>query len=796
MFHVEQKRINSNLYKELEFDKLLSFLSAYAKSNATKKEILSIRPLKSIEEISYRQGLLREIGLLSDKGTPLNILPFKDISELLRKVKLVDSVLEPKELYDIAIFLKASITLISQIKENPSLKLLNELVLPISGQPQLLTLLQKTVDSDGNILDEASFELSKLRKDIKRLEQKIRTELQELIRKEEIAKFLQDNFITQRSGRWVLPVRMDSKGQVSGVVHDISKSGETVFIEPLSIIGLSNELENLIAEAKAEEIRILKNASKQIRDVVLEIESEFRVITFIDMLNALFCFSRDLKMSLPIIGTENKISINKARHPLLEINLKNNVNKKVVPIDVTLGPDNSIMVITGPNAGGKTITIKTIGLLTLMALSGMPITADSSSFIPFLKDIFVDIGDKQSIDDNLSTFSAHISTLSEIVQKTSHESLVLIDELGTGTDPEEGSALACAILKELRDKRSLTFATTHLTEIKVFAYKEEGMINASMEFDQRTFTPLYRLKIGEPGYSYAFQTAKRYGLSDHIIQYAQSILRTRNIEIDSILRDLNEKKRYYETEILKVQQLEEELRKKEELIKRTLLETELQKKEILLNAYKEAEEIITQTKRMVFSIMEETKKKDKSEAKEVIKRLEQIKNNVQEAIKKIKDIDQPTLSAALIKEGDIVYVNPFDTEAYVTRVLDDNRLKVRKGNIEFEVTLSQISKAYKKEGRKETGVISVEKQEEDFIPQINLIGLKVDDALSRLEKFLNRAFLSEISEVKIIHGIGTGTLSRAIKDYLSGHPLIRDFRKGKDEEGGLGVTVAMLSFKS
>jgi DNA mismatch repair protein MutS2 len=783
MFHVEQN--NRTLYEELEFDKILFHLSAYCKSDATRKEIFSIRPLKSIEEIIYRQGLLREVDLLSDRGNPLNILSFQDISEPLKRVKLADSVLEPKEIYEIAIFLKASLTILSQIKENPSLRLLNDLVSFLSGQPQLLKLLQKTVDREGNILDDASYELSELRKGIRRLEQKIRSRLQELIKKEEVAKFLQDNFITQRSGRWVLPIRMDSKGQVPGVVHDISKSGETAFIEPLSIIGLSNELENLIAEAKAEEIRILRRVSNQIRSVAIEIESEFKIITFIDMLNALSCFSRDLKMGLPTIGSENKIILDKARHTLLEIN-----NKSVVPLDINLGTDSTVMVITGPNSGGKTITIKTIGLLTLMALSGMPISADSSSYIPFVKEILIDIGDRQSIENNLSTFSAHISTLSEIVQKASQESLILIDELGTGTDPEEGSALACAILKELRDKRSLTFVTTHLTEIKVFAHKNEGMINASMEFDQKTFTPLYRLKIGEPGYSYAFQTAKRFGLPDHIIGYAQSLIGTKNIELDSLLRDLHQKKRYYESEMQKIHQMEEEIRKKEELIERTLSEAELKNKEVLLNAYKKAEEIITITKRQAYSIMEEIKKRDRTEIKDAIKRLEKIKNTIQESVKEIKGIEHPSLIDH-IKEGDTVYISPYGTEAYVVRVLDENRLKVRKGNIEFEVNLAQVSKV--SQVVKESGSINVELKDEAFISQINLLGLKVEDALSRLEKFLNRAFLSDISEVKIIHGIGTGALLRAIKDYLSGHPLIKDFRKAREEEGGLGVTIAMLS---
>lgn len=784
-------KMSDYLYKKLEFDKVLSAIAGFTKSDASRRAVFSISPLKSIEQIQKRQLLIREIRFLSEKGKPLSITPFKDISLLIHKVNLVDSVLEPMELYDILVFLKVVSSVFTQIKEASHLHHLKELISGYSEHPEIISLLEKSVDSEGNLLDSASWELSELRRKIKRLEQKIRSRLSEIIKDEKVSKFLQDTFITQRSGRWVIPVRMDSKGQVPGVVHDISKSGETAFLEPLNIIGLSNELENVIAEAKAEEIRILKRISKIIREISVEIEAEFGVIVFIDMLNAISIFAEQFRMEFPEITDKKEIKLIDARHPILEMSLKTKeMPRSVIPVSVYLGKNDNVMVITGPNAGGKTITIKTVGLLTLMALCGMPVSSDSSSHIPFVKEILVDIGDSQSIEDNLSTFSAHISQISEIIKRASSDSLILIDELGTGTDPEEGAALSCAVLKELRDKKAFVFATTHLTEIKAFVYKTEGMINASMEFDHKTLTPLYKLKIGEPGRSYAFQTAERYGLPVSIIESARSIMGVKNVELEELLRDLEEKKRYYEMAISTIEKEKKDIEKKKEALNKILSYTEEQKKEILLKAHEEALGIVTNAKRDIAILMDELKKKDISNLKKDIKDLEIIQRDMLRKIKEIK-AEEPSVAVNL-KEGDRVYLKSFNTEATIVRFLGDERLKVRKNSIEFEVSLQDV-RMYQNNGSTDIpGSINLIGEYEQVETKINLIGLRVEDALRKLEKFLDKACLSGLSEVAIIHGLGTGALSRAVKEHLSHNPIIKDYRKGMDSEGGAGVTIAIL----
>jgi DNA mismatch repair protein MutS2 len=784
--------ISNKSLEILEFNKLLGVISGLAKGEASKEAVLSLSPLNGIDEINKRLRLIEEIRLMSQKARPLSIQPFPDIKLSIQKVRPEGAALEPLELAGVTSFLTSANFILEQIRES-ELPLLKELTSEMTGHPEILKTLKRTIGSEGEILDSASFMLAELRRDIKRLEGRIRKKLEEIVRDESISVFLQDDFITQRSGRWVIPVRMDSKGQVQGVVHDVSRSGETAFMEPLSIISLSNELENLIAEAKTEEIRILREISSKIRAVSNEIDSEYRTVVYIDALNSIAVFADKLRMEAPRINEQNSISLVRARHPLLMLSFQRK-ESQVVPADIRLGGDDKVMVITGPNAGGKTITIKTIGLLTLMALSGMPIPADSSSNIPFIANLLVDIGDQQSIEDNLSTFSAHMSNISGIVKEADPMSLVLIDELGTGTDPDEGAALACAILREIKKAGSLLFATTHLTDIKGFVHKEQGMLNASMEFDQRTFTPLYKLRVGEPGQSHAFETAKRFGLPEGIIESAKNILGKRKIELDNLIHDLNEKRREHEASIETIRKREAELNEKERHLVEIKAETESRQKEIFANAYKEASDIISAIKRQMHDFLEEIKKKDKERAKEVIKEAESVQSAVKEKIKEYAATEKTEIPIDGIKEGDIVFVNSIGRNAEIVRIIrPENRLRVRSGSIELEIPLSDAG--YKKDILTELtkSGISVERVEEEASSSINIVGLRADDALSRLEPFLNHASLAGFSEVRIIHGVGAGILSRAVREHLTGHPLIKKFRSGEPEEGGAGVTIAELS---
>lgn len=789
MFHVERS------LETLEFDKLLGVIADFAKSDASGMAILNISPLKSTKDINERLRLIEEIRLMSQKGRPLSVSPFSDISPILQKVRPEGAVLDPHELSGFMAFLSTASSLLSQVKDNKDLPFLNALIEDLTGHPDLLHILKQSIDSEGNILDSASFTLSDLRTKIKTLENRIRKKLEEMVRDERVAVFLQDDFITQRSGRWVIPVRMDSKGQVSGVVHDVSKSGETAFIEPLKIISLSNELENLIAEQKAEEIRILRNISSKIRAVASEIELEFKTVVYLDVLNCIACFADKLDMESPMINEQGVTNLVRARHPLLMLALKKRGElQHIVPVDVRLGGDNTVMVITGPNAGGKTITIKTIGLLLVMALSGMPVPADSSSSIPLIRNLLVDIGDQQSIENNLSTFSAHVSNISEILKNADSETITLIDELGTGTDPDEGAALACAVLKELKNKGALVFATTHLTEIKGFVHKTEGMLNASMEFDQKTLTPLYQLRVGEPGQSHALETAKRYGLPESIIESAKDILGVRKIEMDSLIYDLNEKRRQYEKVLNELQLQQSEMEKKERLFAEKLSEAESCQNEILSNSYKEASEIILNTKREMHALVDELKKKGKDKFREVLKHVESIQESVSEKIRELDKNNKSAPSIDELKEGDIVFIRTIGHDASIIKInRKDNCLRVRAGSIEMEVPLSEVGFKKDLSAEVEKGGIQVERLDEAVPSEINIVGLRVDEALSRLEPFLNHASLAGFSEITIIHGVGAGILSRAVREYLTGHPLVKNFRSGTQTEGGAGVTIVSMN---
>lgn len=767
----------------LEFDKILNVISGFSNSDASQKSILEIYPLNDREEIEKRFGQIKEIQKLAQDGTPLKLSHFQDIYQLIEKVKPEGAVLDPLELIAFMPVLRIISDISSQIGDRKNLPLLSEITDHLTGFPEITDAVERSLDSEGNILDAASSALFYLRTRIRSLDVKISKRLEEIVRERKIIPFLQDNFITKRAGRWVIPLRMDSKGQVAGVVHDVSKSGETAFIEPLEVIGLSNELENLIAEEKAEEIRILRNICQMIRKVVDEIRAQYSTIIYLDVLNSIARFSDFLKMNVPLINESSMIKLVRARHPLLMMLEKEGVIKEVVPLDLSFGSENTVMVITGPNSGGKTITIKTVGLLLLLALSGIPVPADSSSSFPLTNGLLVDIGDEQSIESSLSTFSAHVSNISEILKKTDSKTIVLMDELGTGTEPVQGAAIACAVLKGLKKKSSLVFATTHLLDIVVFVDRTEGMVNASMEFDQNTFTPLYKLRVGEPGQSHALEIAAKYGLPESIISFAKEMMGNVNVEFYDLLAELKEERIQYEDSFNKLQRQMVEIEEKERVLEERFAGAERQKIEMLGKAYKEAQNIIMATKRQMYAILEEAKKEKRREA---IKKVEKVQQQVEEKLREFHK--EASLSMDEIREGDEVFVRSIGYDATVFKVdRRHNRLRLKAGNRDIEVPVSDISL---KRGKLLESNIFVEKTgeaEEEVTSVLNLIGLRVDDALSSLESFLNHASLSGLEEVTIIHGIGTGALLKAVRNYLTGHPLVNQYRSKSQFEGGVTI---------
>lgn len=777
----------------LEFNKLLRLICDFANSDATRISVSDIRPLNNRMDIENRLKQIFEIRKISHEGNPLNLHPFSDISPLIIKIRPEGAVLDAIELADFMPVLSIAASISLQMKDIQDFPFLKEITAHLTGFPDILRILKKSINSEGNILDSASFLLSDLRVQIRKLEGRIRKKLEEIVRDERLSVFLQDSFVTTRSGRWVIPVRMDSKGMVQGVVHDISKSGETAFIEPLTIINLSNELENLVAEQKAEELRILRNICSMIRNVVYDINAEFKTIVYLDVLTCIAKFADMLHMEVPQINDSDSINLVGARHPLLQLSLqKTGISQKVVPLDVQLGGDDTVMVITGANAGGKTIAIKTIGILLLMALSGMPIPADSSSSLPCIMNLLADIGDEQSIENNLSTFSAHISNISEILQKKDSKTVILIDELGTGTDPDEGAALACAILKEIKKSGALVFATTHLSAIKGFVHRTEGMVNASMEFDIKTLSPLYRLRSGEPGQSHALEIAQRYGLPESLIDDARKMLGSMKVEFDQMISDLNLKRLEYESALENIKKLQSEFAEKNRILERTLSDTKKSQKEILAHAYQEASDLVSDTKRQMNAFLDEIKKKEKNEKRKI---MQQVKNQQEYVTAKLREFSVEDSSAPPINDiqkGDVVFVKSLGYDASVIDVnYKTNRLRVLAKSMEIEVPVADI---YFKRGKSlpVTKTTSTEKTEETVSSRINLIGLRVDEALSRLEHFLNHASMAELREVTVIHGVGKGLLMKAIHDHLNEHPLVKNFRSGTPEEGSTGVTVVTM----
>ena len=785
--------MDTNSLNSLEFPKVLELVAGYAHSDASRRAVRDITPFDKMGDILRRQGLIGEILRMSSEGSPLRISSFPDIAPLIAKTRPEGAVLAAFELAGFVPVLDIAKTISEQVHEKKGLPFLEELTFELTGFPDILRLLKRSIDSEGNILDSASALLSDLRERIRRLEARIQKRLEEMVRDEKLAVFLQDDFITKRSGRWVIPVRMDSKGQVAGVVHDVSHSGETAFMEPLAIINIANELENLVAEQKAEEIRIVRNISARIRESADGIAAEYGVIIQLDLLNSIADFAESLGMEIPQVTGTGGVTLRRARHPLLLIALKRAREKQdVVPLDTSLGGDNTVMVITGSNAGGKTIAIKTIGLLFLMALSGMPVPASSASTFPLSTRILVDIGDEQSIENSLSTFSAHISNISAILKSTGPGALVLIDELGTGTDPDEGAALACAVLKELRETGGLVFATTHLSDIKGFVHRTEGMVNASMEFDRKTLLPLYRLRIGEPGQSHAIETARRYGLPESIIDSAKAMLGGVKTEFDNLIDDLHRKREAYESGVEEIERERIDLREKMGLADRKLSEAEASKKEALAKAYQEAAGIVLDAKRRMHSLMEELKRSERARGREIIKEVEEVQRDLSEKLREYDIADSGPLPLGEIREGDVVFVMSLGYDASVIKVnKKERRIRVLAGGKEIEVPAADIAAGRGKSlaGGKETQAAV---PEEALSSRINLVGLRVDEALSKLEPFLNHAALAGLAEITVIHGFGTGALARAVREHLEGHPLIKNFRKGEPAEGGGGVTVATL----
>ncbi|HXC93802.1 MAG TPA: Smr/MutS family protein, partial [Geobacteraceae bacterium] len=630
-----------------------------------------------------------------------------------------------------------------------------------------------------------------LRRAHRSLVSRVRKRLEEIVRERETAIFLQDDFITQRNGRWVIPVRMDSKGMVPGVVHDVSRTGETAFMEPIEIIGMVNELENLGAEEKAEQIRILKEITGWIREDSDLILADFEAVVKLDLLNSLASFATLMDASVPTISDEMYLRIESGYHPLLLLFHKERGGRSVVPLDLELGGSSGIrtLLITGPNTGGKTIAIKAAGLLTLMAQSGIPVPAGENSVFPVSAAVCADIGDDQSIEESLSTFSSHVRKISMILKRADNRTIVLLDELGTGTDPVQGGAIACAVIAELASKGCMVLATTHLIDIVAFVQKSPGMINAAMEFDRSTLAPGYRLTTGEPGQSHALDIARQCGLPERIIVKAGEMVGRMESEFHSLLAELKETRNRNESLHRELLQREASLAEKERSVEESLDSAGAKLREAREKGIISARELVNTTKAELNRIMDEARRERSRKSPAALAAVEEKLLSELEQIR-----PQTGIKPETIESGSKVFVTALGHNATVLAVdKNQKRLRLRAGSMEIELPFSAVSapavESPGKRAYKSSGAQSVTDAENE----LNLIGFRVDEAIGALDKFLDNCTLIGTREVRIIHGKGTGSLMRGVREYLSGSPQVESFRKGEGFEGGDGVTVVTLN---
>lgn len=777
-------------WSKLEFDKIMVMLAAECSFSMTKEMAYDIKPKQDAEKVKSALAETDEAVDVLRLYPMYSLGHVTDIREALKRAEL-GGALNIKELVSVADTCRAARQnkdFFSQIKgQFPHLQ---GYVQHINIFKTVETAVDRAITPDMTVADTASERLYSIRRRKNTHQNRIKERLDNFIRNPNTSKFLQEPIITIRDGRFVVPVKQEYRASVSGVVHDISSSGATVFVEPMAVMEANNELHKLELEEQEEISAILRALTNVVAGFKVEIEATLYALAKLDFIFARARLSVKMKGSAAKINESGVINLKKARHPL--------IGDGVVPIDVQLDKSLKTMVITGPNTGGKTVTLKTIGLLTLMSLSGMHIPADEGSEISFFDRIFADIGDEQSIEQSLSTFSAHMVNIVYILEHSDFNSLVLLDELGSGTDPTEGAALAMSILEHLYRIDAKVCATTHYSELKSFAYNKKGFINASVEFDVETLRPTYRLLMGVPGKSNAFEISKKLGLAEKIIDRANSFLTADEQQVADLITNLEENNlqaeaNRKETEILLAQALERERGLKAK-------ETELHNKEaaILRRAHEQALDIVQSARTESESLYQEMKEqlknaqsmgKDVQKTREKMKRLQ---SKHHEAIPEEKFLGT---APARVELGQRVEIPKYRQRGTVLTLPDDKgEMQVQVGIMKINVNLAdlRIDKTRDDKERKYyTNRVRSTKAKE-ISPELDLRGMTLDEAMEALDKYLDDAFLTNIKQVRIIHGKGTGALRAGLTPYLQKHRLVKKIRIGDYHEGGIGVTVAEL----
>lgn len=646
------------------------------------------------------------------------------------------------------------------------------------------------ITPEGAVADNASQALARIRRSSRENQERVKAKLDSLIRDANFQRYLQDNIVTMRDGRYVVPVKQEYRVNVPGLVHDQSASGATLFIEPMAVVEINNTLRRLIIEEEQEIIKVLTELSELVGVHSQELESTVFAMAKLDFIMAKGLLSSKMDAVSPGISKDGSLVIKKGRHPL--------IGEKAVPADLHLGKSFDMLVITGPNTGGKTVTLKTVGLFTLMFEAGLHVPAEEGTILYPFKKIFADIGDEQSIEQSLSTFSSHMKNIVYIVTESDAETLILLDELGAGTDPTEGAAIAMAILDNLKEKISKVIATTHYSELKAYAYANERVENASVEFDVETLMPTYKLAIGIPGSSNAFEIAKRLGLPAYIVEKAQSFLSKENIKVADLIKSLEESQRKAKEERQQIVAELKEATAKHFLAEEKLRNIEIEASEKMLAAYKKANEIIAQAKaqaeetykQLHTTLTEEARKAQNSALKETKNKLAEQQKLINEKLAEVPKV----VPLYTVKKGDSVFLKKLNLMATVLKEPDnDGEVLVQAGIMKITMQLNELTPAEEKKKILYSNVGAISKEKRINMGNVvDVRGKNVDEALEDIEKFLDDAYLAGLNNINIIHGKGTGVLRKAIGEHLKGDKRILAQRFGDINEGGMGVTVVAL----
>ena len=790
--------MNEKALHTLEYDKIVSLLEARATSAPGKALCRELAPLTDLFEINTMQEETAcAVGRIFAKGS-VSFGNTYDVSASMLRLEL-GSALGIHELLMVAKLLEnAGLVRAYGRKEREDAP--DDVLTPsfnaLEPLPQATAEIRRCILSEEEISDNASSKLRQIRKNIKSAGERIHTELNKII-STHAKDYLQDSLVTTRDGRYCIPVKSEYKNSVAGIVHDMSSSGSTLFIEPASVVRLNNEIRELEIEEQKEIEVILANLSEMLSAYVGLIRNDYALMRRLDFIFARASLAISMNASQPLINSEGIIDLRKARHPLID-------KKKVVATDIRLGETFDLLIITGPNTGGKTVTLKTTGLLVLMGLSGLHIPAADRSRIALFREVYADIGDEQSIEQSLSTFSSHMTNIVDFLDKADTDSLVLFDELGAGTDPTEGAALAVAILDSLHAKGVRTLATTHYSEIKVYALKTPGVENASCEFDVATLSPTYRLLIGVPGKSNAFAISRKLGLSENIIDDAKSLLTDQQETFEDVISDLEMKRRSLEKEKEDAERATREIEKLKKDLEYQKSHLEEQKKKLIAQSQVEARKILQDAKDYADkSISYFAKHGGFASGKELEKERQNLRSQIKDLDGKIGDIGKDpsrtgSLTAKDLKVGDAVRVISLNLKGTVSTLPDaKGYLFVTLGIMRTKVKLSDLEKIDEAEiiapgvKKSSTGKLRIEKSKA-ATTEINLLGMTVDEACMELDKFIDNAALAHLPSVRIVHGKGTGALRKGVQQYLKRNKHVKSFRLGEYGEGDAGVTIAEI----